>query len=476
MTQIQINSITGSAYPYTIFACDVYGNQCVLVSVINTSIPPTIILNIPPQFNNIPAIGLKVIDVSGCEQFEIVYCDMPTPTPTLTPTPTVTPGLSPTPTQTVTRTQTVTPTKTPTQTVTKTLTPTLTKTPTQTPTKTPTQTPTKTPTPTLTLTPTPGLSPTPTQTPTKTKTPTPTPTSTTLYTYANAISCTGFTREVIYIPSIYQNNDIAYVVGATNGGCYVITTATSGPSTIVWNGLVYGIDADCGTCPSPTPTPTPTPTVPPIFAYVVPEPQDTGGSSTSTYKLGSYMYYLSDGVTIDTNVNWYGYSSGGWADPANPYYSYMMDKYISYSGFTLGSDGNFMTPISSFNGSLQQSSGVKTDGYGCSVNQYTFETITISNSNINPNEYYFYSVWIPLSGVGGVMDNMTIGVGYMSYPCSFDFLLTPATTISSTNITVTSGAAIPAGVYRVLYCSSSMLLPPSTPSTNNFYFKGDTKS
>jgi hypothetical protein len=209
---------------------------------------------------------------------------------------------------------------------------------------------------------------------------------------------------------------------------------------------------------------------------VVPEPQDNGDSSTSVYKLGSYMYYLSDGVTIDTNVDWYGYSSGGWADPTNPYYSYMMDKYISYSGFTLGSDGNFMTPVSSFNGLIKQSLGVGTDGYGCSINQYTFETITISTLNINPNEYYFYSVWIPLSGVGGVMNNMTIGVGYMSYPCSFDLLLTPVTTISSANITVTSGAAIPAGVYRVLYCSVSTLLPPSTPSTNNFYFKGETKS
>ena len=232
--------------------------------------------------------------------------------------------------------------------------------------------------------------------------------------------------------------------------------------------------------PTPTPTstltPTPTPTVPPIFAYVVPEPQDNGDSSTSVYKLGSYMYYLSDGVTIDTNVDWYGYSSGGWADPTNPHYSYMMDKYISYSGFTLGSDGNFMTPVSSFNGLIKQSPGVGTDGYGCSINQYTFETITISTLNINPNEYYFYSVWIPLSGVGGVMKNMTIGVGYMSYPCSFDLLLTPATTISTTDITVTSGAAIPAGVYRVLYCSVSTLLPPSTPSTNNFYFKGETKS
>ncbi|NCX06457.1 MAG: hypothetical protein EBW68_11875 [Actinobacteria bacterium] len=55
--------------------------------------------------------------------------------------------------------------------------------------------------------------------------------------------------------------DILYVVGATNGGCYIITTPTAGPPTIVWNGLVYGTGADCDTCPSPTPTPTNTPTV-----------------------------------------------------------------------------------------------------------------------------------------------------------------------------------------------------------------------
>ena len=390
MLVIQLNSITGATPPYNLFICDVYGNQCAVLATINTPIPPSITLNVPSQFNNVPAIGLKIIDYYGCEQFEIINCGVPTQTPTMvTPTPTPT-MVTPTPTPT----STLTPTPTPTNTLTPTLTPTSTLTPTPTPTSTLTPIPTATPTSTLT----------PTPTPTNTLTPTPTPTSTL------------------------------------------------------------------------TPTPTPTPTVPPIFGYVVPEPQDNGGSSTSAYKLGSYMYYLSDGVTIDPDVDWYGYSSGGWADPTNPYYSYMMDKYISYSGFTLGSDGNFMTPISSFNGSLNQSSGVGTDGYGCSVNQYTFETITISTSNINPNEYYFYSVWIPLSGVGGVMDNMTIGVGYMSYPCSFDFLLTPATTISSTDITVTSGAAIPAGVYRVLYCSASTLLPPSTPSTNNFYFKGEVKS
>ena len=424
MLVIQLNSITGATPPYNLFICDVYGNQCVVLATINTPIPPSITLNVPSQFNNVPAIGLKIIDYYGCEQFEIINCGVPTPTPTMvTPTPTPT-MVTPTPTPT----NTLTPTPTPTNTLTPTLTPTSTLTPTPTPTSTLTPIPTATPTSTLTPTPTPTntLTPTPTPTPTNTLTPTPTPTSTLTPT-----------------PTPTPTNTL---------------TPTPTPTSTL------------------TPTPTPTPTVPPIFGYVVPEPQDNGGSSTSAYKLGSYMYYLSDGVTIDPDVDWYGYSSGGWADPTNPYYSYMMDKYISYSGFTLGSDGNFMTPISSFNGSLNQSSGVGTDGYGCSVNQYTFETITISTSNINPNEYYFYSVWIPLSGVGGVMNNMTLSVGYLSYPCSFDFLLTPATTISSTNITVTSGAAIPAGVYRVLYCSSSMLLPPATPSTNNFYFKGDTKS
>ena len=91
--------------------------------------------------------------------------------------------------------------------------------------------------------------------------PTPTPTPTTPYAYANAIPCGVGANEIISIPSIYQNLDILYVVGATNGGCYIITSPTLGPSTIVWNGLVYGTGADCDTCPSPTPTPTNTPTV-----------------------------------------------------------------------------------------------------------------------------------------------------------------------------------------------------------------------
>ncbi len=295
-----------------------------------------------------------------------------------------------------------------------------------------TPTPTPTPTPTSTLT-TPTPTPTPTRTPT-TPTPTPTPTRTPTLTPTNTPTPTR-------TPTLTPTNT---------------PTRTPTPTQ------------------TPTLTPTPTPTTPPVYAYVVPEPQDNGGSSTSVYKLNNYMGYLSDGVTVDTNVDWYGYSSGGWANTTSVNYSYMMNKYISYSGFT-NSVGNFRNP-SNYKGLIKQSPGIGTDSFGCSINQYTFETITVDISTINPNEYYFYSVWIPLSGVGGSMTNMTIQLGYSSPPCAFDVTLTPDVTISSTNVTVTSGAAIPAGVYRVLYCSSSTLLPSSTPAINNFYFKGDTKS
>jgi len=100
MLVLQIDSITGATLPYVIYICDVYGNQCVVLATINTPIPPSITLNIPSQFNNVPAIGIKIIDANGCEVFETTYCFEPTPTPT--PTPTSTPNPTPTPTPTPT--------------------------------------------------------------------------------------------------------------------------------------------------------------------------------------------------------------------------------------------------------------------------------------------------------------------------------------------------------------------------------------
>jgi hypothetical protein len=233
--QITVNTGTSITPPFSGIACDVYGNQCVYIGS-GTTFPITFTL--PSQFNTAPAIGLYLIDSTGCQTYQNVNCELINPS--LTPTPTYTPTPTPTPTPTITPTNTATPTVTPTN--------------------------TNTPTPTNTNTPT----------PTNTETPTPTPT--TPYTFAVATSCSGGPTEVINIPSIYQSLDILYVVGATNGGCYVISGVISGPATIVWNGLVYGIDADCGTCPTPTPTPTstitPTPTPTPTVTYT-PTPTPT---------------------------------------------------------------------------------------------------------------------------------------------------------------------------------------------------------
>ena len=74
MTQIQINSITGSAYPYTLYACDVYCNQCVLITTIPSTATFPLTITLPPQFNGAPAVGIKIIDSTGCELFGIINC------------------------------------------------------------------------------------------------------------------------------------------------------------------------------------------------------------------------------------------------------------------------------------------------------------------------------------------------------------------------------------------------------------------
>jgi hypothetical protein len=203
MVTLELTNITGLTNPYQIYVCDVYGNNCILIAEINTSVPPSNTIVLPYQFNNAPAVLVKIFTSDGCVVSEIIEDSIltvtRTPTPTNTPTNTITPTNTPTQTNTPTNTQTPTqtptisltrtPTKTPTQTPTQTRTPTKTPTKTPTPTKTstptqtrtPTKTPTKTPTPTKTSTPTPTQTrtQTPTQTPTNTATPTNTPTNTT---------------------------------------------------------------------------------------------------------------------------------------------------------------------------------------------------------------------------------------------------------------------------------------------------------
>jgi hypothetical protein len=74
MTSLQFTSIVGLNQPYTIYICDVFGNQCILVAYIDTTVPISNTFVLPPQFNSAPAIGVKVITSDGCEKFKIIYC------------------------------------------------------------------------------------------------------------------------------------------------------------------------------------------------------------------------------------------------------------------------------------------------------------------------------------------------------------------------------------------------------------------
>ena len=87
MTAIEISSITGLNNPYFIEVCDVYGSNCVLLSQIFTTVPPSNTLYLPPQFNSSPSVMVKVTTLDGCVKTEIIDCIfLNTPTPTPTPT------------------------------------------------------------------------------------------------------------------------------------------------------------------------------------------------------------------------------------------------------------------------------------------------------------------------------------------------------------------------------------------------------
>ena len=153
-----------------------------------------------------------------------------------------------------------------------------------------------------------------------------------------------------------------------------------------------------------------------------------------------------------------------------------MDDYVHFPGWTTPQD-NFLTPVTSLSSFIRQASGAGTDSYSCTQNQYTFGTIRVLTTDVDPNTAYFYSMWIPLAGVGGVMNNMTVDIG-SGAACSSNILNDgiPDPVLSTVNVTVTSGAAIPAGVYRVLWLGTFAEQPPATPLTQPLFFKGDTKT
>ena len=301
------------------------------------------------------------------------------------------------------------------------------------PTPTPTATPTPTPGPTSTQTPTPTTTPTPgptsTQTPTPTTTPTATPTPT-----------PGPTSTQTPTPTTTPTATPTPTPGPTS-------TQTPTPTT------------------TPTSTPTPTPTQPLYYAYLFAEPQNFNDGLV-----------IDDYMTVQNSATWGGYQFYG--IPSSTNYSSNLDLYAHFSGWTSGL-GNYITAPQSFAGLIRQSSGSGTDTYGCSQNQYTFGTIPVSTSQVNTNIQYYYSIWVPLAGVGGSMTNMTVDIG-SGGPCTFNIINDGIPdSIAGTNVNVTSGGAIPAGNYRVLWLGSFAVQPsavPPPPLSVTLYFKGDTKT
>lgn len=515
--QVTISSITANT-PVEIYYCNSTSGSCVYVSTVSTF---PFVFDVPAPYDEQNFV-VKIVDTLGCE-IGLTELITPTPTAAVTRTPTKTPTQTPTPTTTPNSTTTPTPTQTKTPTATPTNTPTISTTPsivyhsigqnlkcdsnnacadslTQ---KylynyladansypisgitiystevnsvlynpyngggqwilmdwtsgtyavkisaqgtieefvvcvlapTPPATPTQTPTPSVTPSNTPTQTATPSNTPTNTETPTNTP----------------------------SNSPTPSITASPGSTPTQTPSTTSTPTVTLTNSPTPSITASPGATPtntpSNTPTVTPTPSQSPFFGYLVPEPLD------STYELGNYM--LAQGASylgFDAEVN----------VPTNlATYSSDMDTYIHYSGWT-GGGANFVTNIASFAGEIRQASGLGTDSFGCVQVQYTFGSIQVTTSQLNPNLQYNYSIWIPLAGVGGTMTNMTVDVS-AGLPCNCSVYndSIPSATLAGQNVTVTSGAAIPAGTYRVLW---NYVLPASTPLNQTLYFKGNTKT
>ena len=213
--------------------------------------------------------------------------------------------------------------------------------------------------------------------------------------------------------------------------------------------------------PTPTPTITPSPTQGLYYAYLFAEPQ------TSTDDATLLAYASANGA-----VQWW--SFWGLSSPPNNSggnYSNDLDVYVHQPSFVSGG-GNFVTPVT-FSSLIAQTPGQVINGLPQNI--YTYGSIQVSSTVVNSSIQYFYSIWIPLAGVGGAISDMTNDVGTLAGSQDIYANIGTVTSLTALNVTVTSGAAIPAGTYRVLWVSPQYTLPGGTPLTGSLFFRGETK-
>jgi hypothetical protein len=198
------------------------------------------------------------------------------------------------------------------------------------------------------------------------------------------------------------------------------------------------------------------------MAYIFAEPQNSGNDGT----LLSY-------ATANGALEWYSfYSVSSPPNNSGGNYSNDLNVYAHQPSFVIGG-GNFVTPVT-FSAPIAQTAGQIINGFAQNI--YTYGSIQVSSTVVNPSIQYFYSIWVPLAGVGGSISDMTNDVGTSDGGQDIYPNIGTIVGLTSINVTITSGAAITAGTYRVLWVSPQYTLPGSTPLTGSLYFRGETKS
>jgi len=174
---------------------------------------------------------------------------------------------------------------------------------------------------------------------------------------------------------------------------------------------------------------------------------------------------------FDGTATWFGYTNnGGIPNDSGGQYSYTMDRYAHYSSFTAGT-GNFTVSPTDLSEPICQDIGGCLDSFGKTVNQYCFGNIEVTTSDVNTSIRYFYSIWVPLAGVNNSLSNMQIDIGLGGPDGNNQGNDLNPDSIIDTNVTVSSGAVIPQGTYRVLWLDPNANIPGSLPLSSNIYFK-----